>query len=295
MEKSVDQPPSAWQPLTPRGVAAFARSSSGRILLVQLVTALLAAGAVAWFLGTDWFPTISAAIDRLPMQGAIQSGRLDWIGDSPQSLAESRFLAFAVDLKHEGQTRSPAHVQVEFGQDDVRVYSLFGRLEAHYPKTYFIAFNFQQLKPWWGAWEPMILAIAAGGVVAGLMIIWAVLATLYFFPAWLVGLYLNRELTLCGSWRLAGAALMPGALLMIAAIVLYGLGGMDVVRLIAIAGLQAVLGWFYLVLGSLSAPKLRTDVGIKANPFAPTALGIGPLADKPAKVEPQNPFRQRRD
>ena len=34
----------AWEPLTPRGVAAFARARLGRLLLVQFIAALLASG-----------------------------------------------------------------------------------------------------------------------------------------------------------------------------------------------------------------------------------------------------------
>src|SRR5687767_9056439 len=42
--------PAAWQPITFRGVAAFAGAKLGRLLLVQLIVALLTAGAVGWFL-----------------------------------------------------------------------------------------------------------------------------------------------------------------------------------------------------------------------------------------------------
>ena len=72
----------------------------------------------------------------------------------------------------------------------------------------------------------------------GLMVSWACLATVYCLPAWLIGFFANRDCSLGGSWRLAGAALMPGALLMCAVIVLYGWGALDLVRL-AVAGSSA--------------------------------------------------------
>jgi hypothetical protein len=265
------------------------------MLLVQLVVALLAGCVVAWFLGTDWFPTVSAAVDRLPMQGAIKSGQLDWSVQSPQSLAESRYLAFAVDLNHAGQARSPSHIQVEFGRTDIRLYSLFGRLQAPYPKDYVVAFNFQELKPWWGAWEPVFLAVAAMGCAFGLLLAWAVLATVYCLPAWLLGLYLNRELSFCGSWRLAGAALMPGALVMTAAIGVYGLGGLDVIRLIAAAVLHLALGWLYLILGALAVPKIQGELDPKVNPFTNAPVGQAPAGEQSQKFEPSNPFRASRD
>src|SRR6185369_12402935 len=105
----------AWQPLTPRGVAAFAGAKPGRLLVVQLVFAILAAGAVVWFLEVAWFPAIDEAIRHLPASGEIRAGKLVWTDDTPKRLAEGHFLALAVDLNHEGMARSPAHLAVEFG------------------------------------------------------------------------------------------------------------------------------------------------------------------------------------
>ena len=84
-------PTFAWEPITPRGVAAFARANFSRLLLVQFIVALLAAVSVAWFLDDACFPTVLAAIQKLPTAGEIRSGKLDWRGDSPQMLAEGRF------------------------------------------------------------------------------------------------------------------------------------------------------------------------------------------------------------
>ena len=105
----------AWEPLTPRGVAAFAHARLSRLLLVQFVIASLAAAAVVWFLSDGCFPTVRVAIRNLPAAGEIHAGRLDWPGHLPQLLAEGRFLAFIVDPNHSGQIHSPADVQIEFG------------------------------------------------------------------------------------------------------------------------------------------------------------------------------------
>ena len=257
----------AWQPLTARGVAAFARASLGRLLVVQFVFALLAAATVVWFLHEAWFPIVRAAIKELPVQGEIRSGKLDWRGDSPSSLAEGRFLALVVDLNHEGQARSPAHVQVEFGKTDVKVFSILGFAFVTYPHGWIMAFNRTELEPWWGAWAPDILAIVAGLVVVGLMLGWALLATLYALPVWLVGFFANRDLTWPGSWRLAGAALMPGALLLTAAIFFYGLGALDPVRLIVAAALHVVVGWGYVLASPLCLPRHPAVPAAPANPF----------------------------
>ena len=257
----------AWQPLTARGVAAFASATLGRLLLVQFIVALLAAGIVVWFVHRAWFPTIGEAIRGLPPEGEIRSGRLDWPGPSPECLAEGRFLALVVDLDHAGEARSPAHVQVEFGREDFKVYSLFGHIRSAYPRSRAVAFNQTELGPWWGAWAPPILAIVAGLVVAGLMISWTCLATVYCLPVWLIGLFANRACSLGASWRLAGAALMPGALLMCVTLLTYGWGALDLVRLAAAGAVHFVVGWVYLVLSPLSLPPYQAATAEKANPF----------------------------
>ena len=85
-----DSPPTAWEPLTPLGVAAFARAPLRRLLLVQFIVALLVGGTVVWLLRDAYFPTISAAIAQLPAEGEIRSGQMDWRGESPQLLAEGQ-------------------------------------------------------------------------------------------------------------------------------------------------------------------------------------------------------------
>jgi len=264
---SVEKAQMAWQPLTMRGVAAFAQASLGRLLLVQFIVALVAAGTVVWVLHRDWFPQIGEAIRQLPVQGELRSGRLDWQGATPSRLAEGRFLALAVDLDHSGEARSPAHVGVEFGRTDWEIYSLFGYVQGVYPRDWVVGFNRTELGPWWGAWAPAILALAAGLVVVGLMASWACLATVYFLAAWLVGFFANRDLSLWGSWRLAGAALMPGALFLCAAILLYGLGALDLVRLAVAAGVHWVIGWVYLFASPFWLPR-HPAAAVKANPFA---------------------------
>ena len=121
---------------------------------MQFVFALLAAAVVVWFLDIAWFPAIRAAIRQLPAEGKITAGKLAWFGGSPLQLAESRCLALAVDLRHEGGARSPAHVQVEFGLADVEIRSLLGYVPWSYPPSWNAPFNRGEMEPWWGAWAP---------------------------------------------------------------------------------------------------------------------------------------------
>lgn len=262
---ALGEPSIAWEPLTPRGVAAFARASFERLFVVQSVFALLAALSVLWLLSDGIFPTIEATIANLPESGSIHGGRLDWREDSPVILAEGGILAISVDLDHDGTLRSPADFQLEFGRDSVCLYSLFGEGELFYPRDYTFAVNQHDARPAWGAWSPNFLALTAIGIFFGMLITWFALATIYCPIIWLVCFFANRDLKLPACWRLAGAALMPGAALMSLSLVLYDLRAFDFVQLCFAFGMHLVIGWLYLFVSPLFLNRvLPAD---KKNPF----------------------------
>jgi hypothetical protein len=254
----------AWEPFTPRGVAAFAGAGPGRLLLVQGLVALLAAGSVAWFISNDCFPVIGGAIQKLPATGEIRLAKLSWHGRSPQLLAEGPFLALDVDLDHSGQIGPTSDVQVEFGRKTVRVYSLLGYLDWSYPSGYVIAFNRNTLEPLWGAWAMELLLLTGVAVAICLLLCWSLLATLYFLPLWLLGFFTNRDMNFRQSWRLTGAALMPGALLMVAAVLLYGFGLLNLVSFGFMFGAHFLVSWIYLFVSLPFVPRLPVQ---QQNPF----------------------------
>ena len=258
----------AWEPLTPRGVAAFAGASLGRLLFVQLLVAMLAAASVAWFLETGWFPIVRKAIHELPAEGSIANGELSWSGETPQQLAQNRFLGLAVDLYHSGQLGREAHLQIEFGGNDLRVYSLLDYKIIEYPPSWNGAFNRTALEPWWGAWQPWLLVGTVALVVAGLMVSWTFFAILYCAPVRLISFLENRDLNWGQSWRLAAAANMPGALFLTAGIIAYSLGWMDLIRLGAIFALHFVVAWVYLFVGPYFCPRNAAGKKLRDNPFA---------------------------
>ena len=290
MDAPTEKLPFAWQPLTPRGVGAFARASLSRLLLVHLVVAIWAAVVVVWFLNSAWFPAIGEAIHHLQPTGEIRAGSLTWGGDSPLTLADGRFLAFTVDLKHKGGARSPAHVQVEFGKADFQVFSLLGFVPETYPAAR-VPFNRPELEPWWGAWSVAILGIVALAVMGGLFVCWMALATVYAVPTWLLAFFADRQLTLRGSWKLAGAALMPGALALTVGIIFYGLGVLDLVQLVVWAAAHFVVGWAYLVASALSLTRRTELATARPNPFDEPATEPAKVvtAAQPRESDPPSP------
>ncbi len=262
---AITEPKFAWEPFTPRGVAAFSRASLERLIVVQSVLALLATVTVVWLLASGFFPTVDAAIANLPDKGDIRRGQLDWKGKSPTTLAEGHFLSFTVDAKHTRQLLLPAQFQFEFGADSLVIISLLGELEIPYPPDQSFYFNRRDVQPAWGAWSPNLLGLAAIGTFFGLLLTWWLLATIYFFPVWLVSYFTDRDLNFRASWKLAGAALLPGALIMSLGLGLYGLSAFDLVQLAFALTMHFIIGWIYLLISPMFLD--RALPGEKKNPF----------------------------
>ena len=86
-----------------------------------------------------------------------------------------------------------------------------------------------------------------------------------FLPVWLISFFTNRDLGLAASWKLAGAALLPGALLLSLFIVAYDFGFCDLVQLCFAFGMHLMTGWIYLFVSPLFLNRaLPAD---KKNPF----------------------------
>ncbi|MFO1475047.1 MAG: hypothetical protein U1F98_00170 [Verrucomicrobiota bacterium] len=257
----------AWQPLTPRGAAAFARAPLARLLLVQAAVAVLCSAAIAWFIHRDWFPVIREAVHQLPAEGAIRGGRLEWPdGAPPRVLAAGGFLAIVVDPAHSGAVREPTDLLLEFGSRDLWICSLGGCRVWAYPAGRDRAFNQPESEPWWGAWGPPWLAVVTAASGIWLIASWACLATLYAGPVWVMLFLARRRMALAECWKLCGAAVLPGALFMSGAIVLYGLGILDLVHLAAASAAHLVLGWVYAAVSPWFVPRIAEGSSAR-NPF----------------------------
>jgi hypothetical protein len=265
MESATSAP--AWQPLTLGGVASFAGASFGRLFLLQVIVALLVALSVVWAAQAGWFPVIEAALSELPERGEIRHGQLHWTGASPTRLAESTFLSILVDLHGAGRIGQSADVQLELGRTGVKIRSLLGYAALAYPKGWRIALNRAEALSWWGAWHPFLRIGVAVVVIAGLLAGWLVQAALYSIAIRLIAFYSDRAASGLGCLRMAGAALLPGALMMSGAIVLYSLHRLNLVGLFAAWLLHLLIGWVYAGLSPLRLPRLAGSPRRRGNPF----------------------------
>jgi|ERR1043166_2092250 hypothetical protein len=266
MTETSESAPAAWLPLTPRGVAAFASASLGRLFLVQLVAGLLVCGGIIALAGKNFSPIISDATRSLPDKAMLANGELK--GLEPGILANGTLLAIVADPERTEKFGQTADFQIEFGRTSVEISGLLGSREIDYPLETTLTLDRAKVEPWWGAWRPMIVAGFGLSFLPLLFLSWILLATIYFLPVKLCAFFADRALSSGGAWRLSGAALVPGALLMAAAIFLYGWHVIDLVRFGAIFVLHLVVGWVYLLFSPWTLPKIAAARKSSTNPFA---------------------------
>ena len=161
-------------------MAAFAGSRLGRLLAVELAAAILAASSVVWFCHRACCPVILQAIQQMPETARIARGTLQGVPDT--LIAESRFLAIAVTPGDGGEIGQDADLQIQLRQTDLCAGSVFWPdwgWDFDYGRGMALNLSRSNLEPWWGAWQPVLLAGAGAATVLFLLLLWAVLAWLY--------------------------------------------------------------------------------------------------------------------
>ena len=235
---------------------------------------LLVAMLVVWSLTISFVPGIEQAIQQLPSSGGLEHGRLFWPRPVPDSLVETPFLALVVTAGAAPAESSTSDVRLEWRDQLLHLCSLFGCLDFAYPREASLPLGKPAVEPWWGAWKPAVLTAIGLTLLLLLLLFWSLLSWIYLWPVRLISFFLDRALTLAGAWRLCLAALMPGALLLASAIMLYATGTFGLVGLLLAAACHFVPGWVYLAGALARLPSIDPRA---ANPFQPM-----PPADEPA-------------
>jgi hypothetical protein len=259
-------PRQAWQPFTPRGVAAFAHATASRLFLVQLFVAAVIAFALVLCLRATWLPVVREAIAHLPETGVIRRGELSLAGGPNQRLAGNAQLALSLALSEERDGGSAADLEIRFEKNRVALCGHLGCGWWTYDPRYIIAFNRLELEPWWGAWRGPLLGATALLTVAVLLVLWWMVGLLYLPLVKFIAFFTDRAVTWGGAWRVATAALLPGALLLAVGLLLYGAGLLDLFRFTLLYLLHIMAGLVFVVTSPLFLPK-HFSQGKGGNPF----------------------------
>lgn len=254
----------AWNPLLPRGLAAFAQARLSRLLLVEFVFGLIMATAVVWFFARNYEPIISQTISQFPDTAELSNGEL--IGFDPAPHMDGKFLSLTVDSTESGE-EGTGDLGISFSSTSFSVCSIGGCLEFDYPASAELDLGRSTVEPWWGARKPYIIGGIGLALTGGIFMGVALLALALMWPARLLAYFADRKLSTQEAWKLAVAAQMPGIVVLSAGIVLYGAQLLDLLGLGVFYVLHVLVILTYLCIAPFFLPQVPDAVNLKANPF----------------------------
>lgn len=260
-----DERPVAWNPLTPGGVASFANAPLAQLLATQGTFAFVLWLTLMFYISSSWVPAIDDTIERLPAGSRVAEGKLKIAGSSPNYFTDNRLVG--IMWAYGDAPGSGADIDVRLHPGEISISSLFGYLSLPYPSMVDQTLDRDSLAPRWGAWRPAIIPLVAGGLTLGVWGSWALLGAVYAWPIRVAVFFRDKLTSRLGCWKLCSAALMPGALLLTAAILFYTLGKIPVAGLAIAFCVHFVLGWSYVLCGAVALPLLPEAKQLKGNPF----------------------------
>lgn len=260
-----DEPPRAWNPFTPAGVASFANAPLGHLLTVQLITALAVFLSVVFYLDRSWADAVDSAVENLPPGSLVRAGRLTIPGTNALHLATNRFVGMTFATND--APGAVADVEIRLTADQWQISGLPGYLSLPYPASLDEPIDRASVAPKWGAWRSAVVPLSGAAITAGICLAWFALATAYAWPLRVVVFFRDKLTSRLGCWKLCAAALLPGALLMACATVFYTLGQIPAIGVAVAFVAHIVLGWTYVICGAVALPFLPDAESLRSNPF----------------------------
>ena len=279
-----------WQPLTRRGRAAFAHGGTGRLLILQLLFALLSAATLAWSLQRAWFSVVETALEALPESGAeIRGQHLLWPRQESVLLGNGPHLGLAVVTDPTATLGQNGDLQLELRTGELRFRGLLGQTSFPYPDRWLLPLDQTRAKAAWGAWRwPLVILMGLAAVPVLMVLGWAL--SLVFAPLlWLMSLLFRRSLNPAGAWRLALASHLPASLLLDAGWILYANQWIGLTSLTALLTLHGSVGW-YAALRCLGFLPSAQTIAVKSTAPNPFEGGVEKPNSKASTPKARNPF-----
>lgn len=282
-------------PTTFGGIATLAAGPPARLFGWQVLIAVTSAAIIVWAFQATWGRALQHAVTSLPAGGEIRQGALVWESQAPLLLHQGSFLSLVIDPQGTREMGLASDVTLSLEATHLGIRSLFGWTRMPYPRHGQLSLSRTEVSAHLAAWRTPALALLGVLIGLALAIAWLALALLYapFLAA--AAFLTGRPLSLRNAWRLAQAALLPGALLMSAAIALYASRQLSLIGLLAAVPLHLVAGWIFAAGGAWQFT--RPPAPPPRNPFRPPdpAPPAPAPAPSPAARPPGNPFQTTHD
>ena len=252
----------ALPPFTPQGVASFSQTKWARLILWQSGIASLIALSVMLLLSQHWAPILNEAIEKLPAEGGLNHGSLQWPENQTGELAGNQFLEIIVNPNDQHHDKN-ADLQIEFLRDRWVLRSIFGFVELSYSPEKFQLDRTAQI-PWWGSRRPFVFL----GISCSVGLIYIIASLLFgllgIWPLKAIAFFTDRENNFNALWRLATAAWLPAGIFLAAGSLCYALGLVILLKLLILTLFCLLVGIFYLFLAVFHLPHTTHS---EENPF----------------------------
>lgn len=254
-------------PLTPQGIAAYANAERIFFTTTIALFAIVCSVCICVMANRCILHPISLAIERLPEQGAISNGKLQWFTNEPTILIETRSISIHVNPTDEEPIADGADLQVVFCKEKLLLRSLLGWLSVKYSESFNLPLNLKELWTTWGAYKNAIITAVLLITVCFLPLVWMTLGLIYKIPVALISKILKRKFELSGIFRISVMSQMLPAIIMCVGILLYAYGRIDLTTLLIIFANHIPFAWIYLIITPFYLPKIPEDTN---NPFKGT-------------------------
>ena len=272
-------------PITFAGVSSFASTGWKRLFLWQAVVVATMAGSLMLLFGQHWSPVLDLAISKLPEQGGLHEGRLQWPETPSGTLAGNRFLRIIVDPNGKQQHGQLADFQIELHKESWVVGSILGYLEFPYALQTFQINRTKQI-PWWGSRRPFLLIGISLSIGLAYGFVCLLLGLIGFWPSKTVAYFSDRQGGFGPLLRLSTAAWLPPGALLSTASLCYALNLLPLMGFLIMIPIYCMVGWAYLFFSPFFLPcAVHSD----RNPFDEEGEQENPMYE----VEPSdsgNPF-----
>ena len=264
-----------WYCFTPGGMVSIAMGSLKPFLVALFLISMIGCLATTCFFIFCWKPVIDEAIERLPTQATLVQGSLQWYAISPSILGKNSFLSLSVDTEKNDIAIQNADVQFEFGLNEFGVGSLFGFLHFEYSPSLTMNLARSIVEPWWGAWNPFIMAGLFLLSFGTFVILGSQIGLMFALPLWLVCKFFRKNAIFLQYWKMAILGQFPGAVWLSVALALYGIKHLDITGFLISILIYFILVGIYLLLIPFFIPGASKP-----------SKEISPFASKPTNITP---------
>ena len=248
---------------------------------------MLLAGSVAYFVATSWWRVVDAFVQGLPAEGRVEAGVLEW-PNKPGVATSNRHLEIRVSAGKPTSSASTSDFTLGFFRDRIRIAGVLGYVDLAY-RDFQLDFplNSIDIAPYWEAWKnPMIVF---SGFLSAVVILatWWMLSVIYSPMTRVMASLFAGQLSWPQAVQVSAAGLLPAALIIVVAIVLYAEKQLNLFALGGVWIAHVVIGWVFVCGGAIMGGRqVRRSQVIADNPF-----GGASKRKKEGTVKRRNPFQ----